>query len=374
MKSIRPVAFYLPQYHPIPENDEWWGKGFTEWTNVTKAKPLYKGHYQPHVPVELGYYDLRNAATRAAQATMAKDNGIYGFCYYHYWFNGKRLLEQPFNEVLQTGQPDFPFMLCWANENWTRIWNGGDKDILMQQHYNDADNTAHICSLIPAFKDSRYIRVDGKPVFVVYRSSLIPDVKAMLNCWRNEASKEGIELYLCSMETFGDFGDGHLENGFDSAINFEPFGEKLELFTKKQQLEKINHKFSGWYLEYKLSSERKRQYMLQQIRLRPNYKEYVDFVLQQPSVKYKRYPGITPMWDNTARRKTDPFLFRNPSPAKYKEWLQHELQQFKPYSAQENFIFINAWNEWAEGNHLEPCEKFGSSYLTATKEACAAYR
>ena len=371
--SIRPIAMYLPQFHPVPENDEWWGKGFTEWKNVKKASPLFEGHYQPHIPADLGYYDLRNPNARAAQATMAKENGIYGFCYYHYWFNGKQLLEQPFNEVLQSGQPDFPFMLCWANENWTRVWDGSEKDILMQQHYSNEDNVAHIRSLITAFKDPRYIRIDGKPVFVVYRSGLVPDVKSMLTCWRNEAAKEGLELYLCRMETFGDFGPGYLEDGFDAAINFEPFGEKLELFTKQQQWKKINDKFSGWYLKYKLSAVSKRQYMLQQIRLRPDYNEYVDFVLQQPVAGYKRYPGTTPMWDNTARRKSDPFLFRNPSPDKYKQWLQHELQQFKPYSEQENFIFINAWNEWAEGNHLEPCEKFGNGYLEATKQVCASY-
>ena len=371
--SIRPIALYLPQYHPTPENDAWWGKGFTEWTNVKKAVPLFKGHYQPHMPSDLGYYDLRSDETREAQAAMAKDNGIYGFCYYHYWFNGKQMLERPFNEVLASGKPDFPFMLCWANESWTRVWDGSEKNILLEQRYTEQDHVAHIQSLIPAFKDARYIRVVGKPVFVIYRSTLIPNIKAMLNCWRNEAAKEGLELYLCRMETFGDFGPGFLESGFDAAINFEPFGEKLEAFTTQVKWNKINNKWSSWYLRYKLSAVVKRSAMLLQLRNRPDYNNYADFAMQQPLPSYKRYPGITPMWDNTARKKERAFLFQNASPEKYGQWLRHELKKFQPYSAEENFIFINAWNEWAEGNHLEPCVKFGSRYLEATKEACSPY-
>jgi lipopolysaccharide biosynthesis protein len=371
--SLRPIAFYLPQFHPIPENDEWWGNGFTEWMNVKRAVPLFEGHYQPHVPAELGYYDLRNAAVREAQADMAREHGIYGFCYYHYWFNGRRVLERPFNEVLESGSPDFPFMLCWANENWTRVWDGSAKDVLLEQHYSEEDNIAHIRSLLPAFKDPRYICANGKPVFAVYRSGLVPDTKSMLACWRNEAAKEGLELYLCRMETFGDFGASFLEDGFDAAIDFEPFGEKLELFTRQEQWKKINNKLSAWYLAYKLASAGKRQQMLQQVRNRPDYTAYVDFVLKQPPVSYKRFPGITPMWDNTARRNEGAFLFTNPSPVKYREWLQHELEQFKPYSPEENFIFINAWNEWAEGNHLEPCLQFGTQFLSLGKSVFEKY-
>jgi len=373
MSLIRPLAIYLPQFHPIPENDEWWGKGFTEWTNVAKAKPLFEGHYQPHLPGDLGFYDLRLAEIREAQAKMAKEHGIEGFCYYHYWFNGKRILERPFNEVIASGKPDFPFMLCWANENWTRVWDGGEKHILLEQKYSEPDNIEHIKSLIPTFKDPRYIRVDGKPVFVIYRSSLIPDTKTMLNCWRCEAAKEGLELYLCRMESFGSFGPTHLEAGFDAAINFEPFGEKLEEFTNQQKWKYINNKRSKWYLQYKMASAEKQQDMLQQLRLQPDYNAYVDFAMTQPLPDYKRFPGVTPMWDNTARRAVNPFMFINATPEKYKEWLQHELKQFAPYSEQENFIFINAWNEWAEGNHLEPCVKYGKAYLDATKEACAPY-
>ena len=373
MKSLRPIAMYLPQFHPVPENDEWWGKGFTEWTNVKKATPLFKGHYQPHIPTDLGYYDLRNADIREAQVAMAKENGIYGFCYYHYWFNGKRMLERPFNEVLASGKPNFPFILCWANESWTRVWDGSEKEILLQQQYSEEDNLNHILSLIPAFKDPRYIKVNGKPVFVVYRSLKVPNIKAMLNCWRNEAAKQGIELYLCRMESFGDFGSGFLECGFDAAINFEPFGEKLEAYTDKMKWEKINNKLTSWYFRYKVSSTENKLAMLLKFRNRPDYNDYANFCMQMPLPTYKRFPGITPMWDNTARKKERAFLFQNATPEKYGEWLRHELEIFQPYSVEENFIFINAWNEWAEGNHLEPCVKYGSHYLAATKEVCSPY-
>jgi lipopolysaccharide biosynthesis protein len=365
--KLRTIAMYLPQFHPIPENDMWWGKGFTEWTNVTKAKPLFTGHYQPHLPADLGFYDLRLSEIREQQAQMAAAHGISGFCYYHYWFNGKRILERPFNEVLASGRPDFPFMLCWANENWTRIWDGSEKDILLEQHYTEVDHIAHIQSLIPAFKDERYIKVDGKPVFVIYRSALIPDMKETIRCWRNEAQKNGIELYLCRMESFGQFGQTALQAGFDAAIDFEPFGETLETFTHKKKWEKINNKLSAWYFKYRLSGAEKRKAMLHQLRQRPSYTAYVDYVCKQQPVSYKRFPGVTPMWDNTARKKENAFLFTNPTPQKYEQWLQYEVDQFTPYSKEENFLFINAWNEWAEGNHLEPCTKFGRQYLQATK-------
>ena len=171
---IRPIAFYLPQFYPTDQNNEWWGKGFTEWTNVTKAAPQYKGHYQPHLPTDLGFYDLRLEEARIAQANLAKQYGIYGFCYYHYWFNGKLLLQRPVEEILKTGKPGFPFMLCWANENWTRVWDGGSKEVLIEQHYSPEDDKAHLEYLLPYFKDPRYIRINGKLVFAVYRSASAP--------------------------------------------------------------------------------------------------------------------------------------------------------------------------------------------------------
>ena len=186
------LAFYLPQFHPIPENDQWWGKGFTEWSNVSKAKPLFQGHYQPHLPADLGFYDLRLPETRAAQAEMAREHGIDGFCYYHYWFNGRRILERPIREILAAGEPKFPFCVCWANENWTRRWDGRDAEVLLEQRYSVQDDIAHIRSLIPMFEDARYIRVDGKPLFLVYRSTAIPDARATTDRWRREAERAGL--------------------------------------------------------------------------------------------------------------------------------------------------------------------------------------
>lgn len=373
-KQIRPIAFYLPQFHPIPENDEWWGKGFTEWTNVTKAKPLFKGHYQPHLPADLGFYDLRLEEVRIQQAQLAQEHGIYGFCYYHYWFNGRRLLERPFQEVLKSGKPDFPFMLCWANENWSRRWNGSEHDILLSQTYSHNDDLAHIGSLLPVFNDPRYIKVDGKPVFSIHRANAIPDVKSMLACWRNEAAKSGMELYLVKVEGSWELGTDYLEQGFDAAITFEPFSYRLEEFRYMKKWQYIRNKFSRWYVKYKFSSTEKRELMTQQLLLQLDYVEYVDFIKTMAPANHKCFPGITPMWDNSARRKSNAFLFKNSSPSKYKEWLEYEIQSFSPFSRDENFLFINAWNEWGEGNHLEPCRKYGREYLEVTKEVLKDYK
>ncbi len=367
MTNLRPIAFYLPQFHPIPENDEWWGKGFTEWTNVAKAKPLFEGHYQPHLPADLGFYDLRLKEARLAQESLAKENGIHGFCYYHYWFNGKRILEKPLFEKLKNKEEDLPFMLCWANENWTRVWDGGENNILLEQKYSSEDHIEHIKSLIPVFKDNRYIRVNNKPVFVIYKSALIPDIKSTIKIWRDEAGKEGIELYLCRMDSFGDYGKKFLDDGFDAAIDFEPFSIKMDDFRKKIIENIIQNKFSHWYIKYKLSKKSKQIEKINNLSRILDYKEYVNFVKEFPSYDYKCYPGITPMWDNSARKKDRYFMFKNSSPALFKSWLLHEVEKFKPYSKEENFLFINAWNEWAEGNHLEPCQKWGNQYLDVIK-------
>src|SRR5438034_205774 len=195
--NVRPVAFYLPQFHPIPENDAWWGRGFTEWRNVVRARPLFRGHYQPHVPADLGFCDLRVPETREAQAALARDHGIYGFCYHHYWFNGRQLLSRPFQEVLESGRPDLPFCLCWANEPWTRAWDGNSGEVLVPQEYSDADDRNHIRWLLNAFADPRYIRVEGKPLFLVYQASRLPDLSRTTETWREEAIRAGVgDLYL----------------------------------------------------------------------------------------------------------------------------------------------------------------------------------
>ena len=364
---LRPIAIYLPQYHPIPENDEWWGKGFTEWTNVVRAKPLFKGHYQPHLPADLGFYDLRLEEIRKAQAELAKQNGIHGFCYYHYWFNGRRILERPFHEVFESGNPDFSFMLCWANENWTRVWDGGENEILLKQNYHEEDDRAHIRSLIPYFKDKRYIKVDGKPVFVIYKSSDLPNIKQTLLIWRQEAKREGMELYVCRMER-GNEPDNKedLMNGFDAAIDFQPGSSSLKSYREKNK-----KKYDSSFLS---RVKKKIDFVLRDKVNKIDLEDFVQFDLLSKDKPYKFYPGVSPMWDNTARRGALATVFTNSSPELYGKWLSGKLNKFKPYSQDENFIFINAWNEWAEGNHLEPCKEWGHQYLETTKKVLNQFK
>src|SRR5262245_55501556 len=222
--DVRLIAVYLPQFHPIPENDRSWGKGFTEWTNVAQAKPMFRGHYQPHLPADLGFYDLRLPEVRRAQADLAQEHGIHGFCYYHYWFHGRRLLERPFEDVLRSGEPDFPFCLCWANENWTRRWDGLEQEILLAHHYSPADDLAHIRSLAPALAGPRYIRVDGKPLFLIYRPGLLPDARATVDRWREEYHRlTGEELFLARVARLPEEATDPRLDGFDVAVEFHPF-------------------------------------------------------------------------------------------------------------------------------------------------------
>jgi len=360
--TVKPIAFYLPQYHPIPENDEWWGKGFTEWRNVTKAEPLFPGHYQPHLPADLGFYDLRLPESRQAQAELAREYGIYGFCYYHYWFNGRRILERPFNEVLSSGKPDFPFCLCWANENWTRTWDGQSRNILLEQKYNEDDDREHIRSLVRAFQDDRYIRINGKPLFLVYRASLIPNPLKTTSIWREEAQKLGIgELYLCRVESnfSGEHGDP-TQLGFDAAIEFQP---NLNPDSKHPSLPLRRRRLWHWSRKLGLSHK---AYGDNQIY---EYSSLVERMIQRKAPSYKRFPCVTPSWDNTARRKSGASIFKGSTPEVYERWLNHAIGNLPANLPAERIIFINAWNEWAEGNHLEPCQKWGHAYLEATCRA-----
>jgi lipopolysaccharide biosynthesis protein len=366
---IKPIAFYLPQYHPIPENDLWWGKGFTEWTNVTKARPLFEGHYQPHLPSDLGFYDLRLEEARIEQETLAKQYGIFGFCYYHYWFNAKRVLNEPLDRKIKNPKEDLPFMLCWANENWTRRWDGQENHILLKQDYSLEDDTEHIKFLIPIFKDPRYIRVDNKPVVAIYRSTNLPDSHSTVKVWREEALKEGIELYICRVESFEETG---IKGGYDAAIEFQPYTPNLVSFQKKNEiigwdkpLQKLLLKFYRLF-NYKTKVDK----IIWNRHNRLSYPEYIEWVIENYDVSnsYKKYPCVFPSWDNTARRGNNSFLFFDSSPSYFSKHLKFLKNNFKPYSDDENFIFINAWNEWAEGNHLEPCQKFGKSYLEVVKK------
>lgn len=355
--KVKAIAFYLPQYHPIPENDNWWGKGFTEWTNVTKAKPQFKGHYQPHLPADLGFYDLRLPEVRQAQAELAKSHGIYGFCYYHYWFNGKRLLNRPFDEVLASGQPDFPFCLCWANENWTRRWDGKEQELLIAQNYSEADDIAHIRWLAKAFQDPRYIRITDKPLFLVYRASKLPDSKKTTALWRQEAHRLGIgDLFLCNVESFYTERSTPISSGFDASVEFQPDWTRLGPPLKKSRLWKILRKLG---ITSQAFGENKVY----------DYSSVVEHMMDKPSPNYLRFPCVTPSWDNTSRRKQNAVIFHASTPTMYQYWLESVVRRTLSASQQEPFVFINAWNEWAEGNHLEPCQKWGHAYLDATAKA-----
>ncbi len=356
-EAVKLIAFHLPQFHPIPENDAWWGKGFTEWTNVSRAKSLFRGHYQPHVPADLGYYDLRLPEARQAQADLAREYGIHGFCYYHYWFNSRRILERPVDEILRSGEPDFPFCLCWANENWTRAWDGRTGVKLLEQNYCDDDDLAHIRWLAQVFEDPRYIHVEGKPLFLVYRSSLMPEPARTTTIWREEAQKLGLgDLYLCRVESLTkERNINPASHGFDAAVDFQPdwsyFSRPLRrsLFWAVARSLGLSEKAYGKHRVF-------------------DYCSVVNRMRERPSVPYLRYPCVTPSWDNSARRKVDAVILKDASPECYGEWLKAVIEDANR-GGRENLVFINAWNEWAEGNHLEPDQKFGRKFLEETRRA-----
>lgn len=368
VQNLRLIAFYLPQYHPIPENDEWWGKGFTEWTNVTKAKPLFEGHNQPHLPADLGFYDLRLAEVREAQADLARKYGVYGFCYYHYWFNGRRLLERPFAEVLATGKPDFPFCLCWANENWTRGWDGAEHQVLVQQNYSSEDDRQHIRWLAQAFADTRYIRVDGKPIFLVYRTARLPDPKRTTDVWRDEARRQGLgELFLVRVETY-DIGSDidPMKIGFDASVEFMPDWRMVA----SDRLS-LREWWTPWASALALLSQDK----LEKIRAFEKtsvfqYESIIEKAMARAPALYERFRCVSPGWDNHARRpQGGGHMVVGSTPELYGKWLRSVVEDVRTRPADHQLLFVNAWNEWGEGNHLEPCRQSGHAYLEATRNA-----
>jgi GT2 family glycosyltransferase len=352
-RRIRSIAFYLPQYHPIPENDEWWGKGFTEWANVTKAKPNFTDHYQPHVPSELGFYDLRVPEIREEQANLAKEYGVSGFCYYYYWFNGKRLLSRPLDEILSTGQPDFPFCLCWANENWTRTWDGQDSHILIAQDHSLEDDIAFIQGLFPALRDSRYIRIDGKPLILIYKVALLPDAAQTALTWRDQCRAAGIgEIYLACVHNSANpaLNANPKVIGLDAAVEFPPSGKGV---TKSTPHQLLNVKFRGLCYDYIAT---------------------IKNFMQAKCPPYVFFRGVMPSWDNTARRQDSGHIFLGSGPEAYAQWLESAAEwTARMHVGDERIVFINAWNEWAEGNHLEPDKKYGRAYLEATRTVMQRY-
>ncbi|MDP8217115.1 MAG: glycoside hydrolase family 99-like domain-containing protein [Candidatus Theseobacter exili] len=368
--DIKLLAFYLPQFHPIPENDEWWGKGFTEWTNVTKARPLFNGHYQPRLPGEFGFYDLRLVDVMKRQVELAKQYGIHGFCFHHYWFSGKRLLETPVDNLLKHPEINLPFCLCWANENWSRGWDGSEEEILIAQNHSSEDDVAFIKDIEKYFRDSRYIRVAGKLLLVVYRASILPEPRATVERWREHCRKADLgELYLVAVQSFG-ITDPHTYGfdaavefpphtyGFDAAVEFPPhtygfdagveFSPHQPSFLKTLHIEDIVDNFTG--------------------RIR-DYNTLADIYINKEKSDYLCFKTVSPSWDNTSRRNKRALLYTGSTPDNYQRWLLEACRfTVKNYKKEERFVFVNAWNEWAEAAYLEPDRKYGYAFLNKTAE------
>ena len=348
--DVRVIAFYLPQFHPIPENDRWWGPGFTEWTNVTRGRPMYAGHSQPRRPGELGYYDLRVPEVRHRQVELARKHGVYGFCYYYYWFSGQRLLERPLDLMLADRAVDFPFCICWANENWSRRWDGSEQDILMEQKHLPDDPVRFIEDLAPVLRDPRYIRVNGAPMVLVYRPDIIPDLTGVLRTWRRTADDLRIgNLHLCAVQSFGYASS--LEDGFDAMVEFPPHSIGVGEVT--DTMPDVVPAFKG-----KIYS----------------YPDVIRYCLNQGSgVGLPVYRGLMSGWDNTARRGHTSHIFHDGTPENYEVWLRRLLDYTRRHhQGDHRLVFVNAWNEWGEGAYLEPDEQFGYGFLEATSRAVFA--
>ena len=367
--NIKFLAYYLPQYHPIPENDKWWGRGFTEWTNVTKAKPLFKNHNQPRFPADLGYYDLRLPEVREQQAEMAKQYGIDGFCYYHYWFgNGKMVLERPLAEVIKFKKPDFPFSVCWANESWKGIWFGGNsKETLIGQKYpGKQDYIDHFNYLLDAFKDERYIRIDGKCLFSVYMPSEIPDLAVFVDTFRTCAKQAGIgDLYLLATRCPDNW--DVLANGFDGMVGSE-FSKMRYVTAKKHQKQTITRRIIN-KLKYYLVNVNKWNFDFD-ARTQPlivDYKKACNYLLPTEKYPFDCFPCVISDWDNTARAGNKSLVLQGSTPALWSDHLTEACEYVKKNQPENQIVFIKSWNEWAEGNYLEPDTKWGFSYLKVVK-------
>ncbi len=355
-RKARLIAFYLPQFHPIPENDEWWGRGFTEWRKVAGARPLFRGHEQPHLPADLGFYDLRVPEARAAQADLAREHGIEGFCYWHYWFGGKRLLERPFNEVLKSGEPEFPFCLGWANESWTGVWHGARDRILMEQTYpGKQDEESHFRALLGAFQDPRYLTIEGRPVFYVYRPRNLPDPRRFTEHWQELAVRSGLKgIYFIGEDL--EMNWDPRRDGFDASVPHSPG------FTFRRMI--ISHK------EPVRLALRLKYYYLNRYIGRPNilrYEEYVERSCPALSADFTQYPSVLPNWDNTPRSGARGYVLTGSNPELFRLQLRKAMAQVAGRPHDNRVVFVKSWNEWAEGNYLEPDAKFGRAWL----EACS---
>lgn len=362
--KARVIAMYLPQYHPCKENDEWWGKGFTEWTNVGKAKPLFRGHYQPRVPADLGYYDLRLPVVREEQAQLAREAGVEGFMYWHYWFgNGKTLLADIFDDVLKSGKPDFPFCLGWANHDWTRrTWNSTaqlHKDMmLMKQEYpGDEDIVNHFNSVLPAFKDHRYITVDGKPIFIIYDPYNYPECTHFMDLWRKMAVDAGLAgIHFVGLA--GGWMSGYhkiLDMGFDA----------MTIGGLWQAQTAVNHGYVWHMFKHKMRKYFPRIAPLDKY----PYKKIIKHLYSEWDKKENSYPQIIPNWDRSPRGGRRAVIYTGSTPELFKENVLDALELIKDKQEQHKILFLRSWNEWAEGNYMEPDLKFGHGYIDALAEA-----
>lgn len=349
------IAFYLPQFHPTPENNEWWGEGFTEWTNVARARKLYHGHYQPKIPKDLGFYDLRLPETRMAQARLAKEYGVEAFCYWHYWFGGgKRLLQRPFDEVVASGEPDFPFCLAWANHSWAKkqFDKDGNQTLLMEQTYPGTDDfILHFNTMLPAFKDKRYVRVDGKLLFIVYNPLDNPLLKDFIRIWRQLARENGLgDFYFVGKTDKGRLRKEIIDFGYDATYN----DAVLNVHHHEPFLYKVFLELRARLLHYpKIFS----------------YKEAIKYMVGDEERSDNAIPVIAPNWDHTPRSGSGGILLKDCEPRYFKELVKHALDIVKDKPAEKQIIMIKAWNEWGEGNYMEPDLKYGRGMLEALKEA-----
>jgi hypothetical protein len=363
--KVRAIAFHLPQFYPIPENDLWWGKGFTEWTNVAKAKPLFKGHYQPRVPADLGFYDMRLPETRQAQADLARHYGIEAFCYWHYWFAGDRLLERPVNEILASGQPDFPFCLAWANHSWTGIWYGAPKRILKEQTYPGPDDyLRHFHWLLTAFLDPRYLRVDNKPLFLLFRPGEIPDLPAFVDLFQNLALKAG----LPGLHIVGIWGDSMPiipNTGLNGATTFRLggiTGHRLKSIRQTAIRKVRRHPALGPIID-RVISKPLNVY---------DYAEAAQYFVEQNDIGYEYYPTAIPDFDNSPRSGSRGLILHGSTPELFRTHLKKAVHVASQLPDDRKLLFIKSWNEWAEGNCLEPDLKWGHAYLKVLHEEIQA--
>lgn len=359
-KKVRIIALYLPQFHPTPDNDKWWGKGFTEWTNVGKAKALFKGHYQPKVPADLGYYDLRLPEVRVAQAELAQEAGVEGFCYYHYWFgNGKQELELPFKEVVKSGEPDFPFCLCWANESWhSKFWNMDGtirKKCLIEQIYDTCEgHVQHFNSLLSAFKDKRYIKVNGKPLFMIYKPFEFVDQKEFIELWNKLAQDNGLPGIYFVAHLFSNVCQQKVDElhalGFD-AVN--SLGLQMAMESPNSILYRIYRKIN---------------ILMRGMPRAMKYSDVYHKFISEVDKNDKVFPTLVPNWDHTPRSGSAGTVLIGSTPQLFKKHVHEVFELIKHKKSKEQIVFLKSWNEWGEGNYMEPDLRFGKGYIKALRD------